>query len=33
MKSKGSLPRKQEPASGPYPEPDECSPHPTTILP
>jgi hypothetical protein len=33
METEGSLPRSQEPAIGPYPEPDESSPHLSTLFP
>jgi hypothetical protein len=33
MESEGSLPCSQEPATGPYPDPDESSPHLCTIVP
>jgi hypothetical protein len=32
MKPEGSLPRSQEPATGPYPEPDASTPHLPTAL-
>jgi hypothetical protein len=32
MKPEGSLPRSQEPATGPYPQPDESSSYHTLIL-
>jgi len=33
MEPEGSLPCSQESANGPYPEPDESSPHPSTPFP
>jgi len=33
METKGSLPCLQEPAIGPYPEPDKSSSHLTTLFP
>jgi hypothetical protein len=33
METEGSLPRSQQPAIGPYPEPDESSLHLPTLLP
>jgi hypothetical protein len=33
MESEGSLPRSQESATGPYPEPDASSPHLSTLFP
>jgi hypothetical protein len=32
METEGSSPRSQQPATGPYPEPDESSPHPPTLF-
>jgi DNA topoisomerase VI subunit B len=32
MEPEGSLQYLQQPANGPYPEPDESSPHPHTIF-
>jgi hypothetical protein len=32
MEPKGSLPCSQEPAAGPYPEPDEPNPHIPTLF-
>jgi hypothetical protein len=32
MKPECSLPCSQEPATGPYPEPDECRPHPRILF-
>jgi hypothetical protein len=33
MEAEGSLPFSQEPSTGPYPKPDECSPyHPILLL-
>jgi hypothetical protein len=31
MESEGLLPRSQESATGPYPEPDEFNPHPLNL--
>jgi hypothetical protein len=31
--AEGSLPCSQEPATGPYPESDVCSPYPHTLVP
>jgi hypothetical protein len=33
MEPEGSLPYSQQPAAGPYPEPDESSPHLPTLFP
>jgi hypothetical protein len=33
MEPEGSLPRSQEPATRPYPEPNESNPHPQTLFP
>jgi hypothetical protein len=33
MEPEGSLPCLQEPATGPYPKPDESSPHPKPYVP
>jgi hypothetical protein len=33
MEPEGSLPSSQEPATDPYPEPVESSPHPPTLFP
>jgi hypothetical protein len=33
MEPEGSLPRSQKPTAGPYPEPDESSPHLPTLFP
>jgi hypothetical protein len=33
METEGSLPSLQEPATCPYPEPNEYNPHPQTIFP
>jgi hypothetical protein len=33
MEPEGSLPCSQEPAAGPYPEPDDSSPQPSTLFP
>jgi len=33
MESEGSLPCLQEPATGPFPEPDELNPHFPTLFP
>jgi hypothetical protein len=33
MEPEGSLPYSQQPATGPYPEPDESTPHPPTSFP
>jgi hypothetical protein len=33
MEPEGSFPFSQGPANGPYPEPDESSPHPPTLFP
>jgi hypothetical protein len=32
MEPEGSLSWSQEPATGPYPEPDESNPHPQTLF-
>jgi len=32
MEPEGSLPCSQDPASGPFPQPDEYSPHPTILF-
>jgi hypothetical protein len=33
METEDTLPRSQETATGPYPEPDESSPHPHALFP
>jgi hypothetical protein len=33
MELEGALPYSQQPATGPYPEPDESSQHPLTLFP
>jgi hypothetical protein len=33
METEGSLPCSQEPATYPYPEPNESNPHPQTLFP
>jgi hypothetical protein len=33
MEPEGSLPCTQEPSTGPYPEPDQCSPYHTILSP
>jgi hypothetical protein len=33
MESEGLVPSSQDPTIGPYSEPDESSPHPTTLFP
>jgi hypothetical protein len=31
MEQEGTLPRTEEPATGPYPDPDESNPHPNPV--
>jgi hypothetical protein len=33
MEPEGSVPSSQQPATGPYPEPDEINPHLSTLFP
>jgi hypothetical protein len=33
MEHEGLIPYSQQPANGPYPEPDEFNPHPQTLFP